>query len=389
MLIAKVEKDCLWAFISWGAMGCFDVLRLLAALMVVFGHSYALTGRSAAEPLDALAGGVAVYTFFAISGYLITLSWQRDPHLGRFMWKRVLRIFPALVVVIVASFAIIGPLNTSLDLSDYFSRRESWSYLGKVFIYPAQIGLPDVFSKNPYPYAVNGSLWTLRLEFSLYLVVAALGLVGFLNRRGTCSALALVCVVADFIIMHTSLAAHVPYLHQVETMFANAAPFFVGAALSQVEQGAKLPRLAAGLVLLMLLAASTPVFQPLLLLALPVVVLSIARCGSINLGRNFGDLSYGLYLWAFPIQQTFIKFFPWLSPVQLFATASFSAAILAALSWHLVEKRALKLKAISGARARGFHSGNGRTIRLDALPLADRIVLTEPKRVALPARHKP
>jgi peptidoglycan/LPS O-acetylase OafA/YrhL len=100
-------------------------------------------------------------------------------------------------------------------------------------------------------------------------------------------------------------------------------------------------------VLLILLIASAPIFKPLLLLALPVVVLSIALCWSINLSRNLGDVSYGVYLWAFPIQQTLIKFFPWLTPMQLFATATVAAATLATLSWHLVEKRMLTLKSFS------------------------------------------
>lgn len=158
--------------------GAFDCVRILAAIAVLFSHSYALVKQDANEPLILLTNGgtaireIAVYAFFAISGYLVTQSWMRDPSVIRFTTRRPLRIVPALVFVIVASFAIFGPLTTTMSLSDYFSSPQAWTYLSKVLIYPVQYGLPGVFEHNPYPNVVNGSLWSLRLEFALYVIVA-------------------------------------------------------------------------------------------------------------------------------------------------------------------------------------------------------------------------
>ena len=124
--------------------GAFDGIRLISAFLVLFSHCYVLTGQGAEEPLLRFTHGgvgfgeVAVYIFFAISGYLVTQSWFRDPSIKRFLVRRLLRILPALIFVIVASALIVGALMTALSLSDYFSRYDTWSYLSKILLYPAQ-----------------------------------------------------------------------------------------------------------------------------------------------------------------------------------------------------------------------------------------------------------
>ncbi|MGH6675283.1 MAG: hypothetical protein ACRECE_03535 [Xanthobacteraceae bacterium] len=123
----------------------------------------------------------------------MTQSWMHDPSASRFMIRRGLRIVPALAFVIVMSFVIIGPLTTTLTVTDYFSSRAAWNYLTKVLIYPVQYGLPGAFAHNPFPRVVNGSLWSLRIEFGLYLAVAALGFCGLLRGRPTTITIAALC----------------------------------------------------------------------------------------------------------------------------------------------------------------------------------------------------
>jgi peptidoglycan/LPS O-acetylase OafA/YrhL len=100
---------------------------------------------------------------------------------------------------------------------------------------------------------------------------------------------------------------------------------------------------AAALTGLTLVLASTPAFKPLLLLALPVVVIQIGREGRCDLSR-LGDYSYGLYLWGFVVEQTIVNYVPTLAPITLFFAAVGPAFAMAAFSWHLVEKRALRFK---------------------------------------------
>src|SRR5258708_2965766 len=123
--------------------GAFDGLRLVAALAVLFTHSYPLFGREQLEPLARLTNGSTTFselgllTFFAISGNLVTQSWFRDPSIWRFFMRRSVRIIPGLTFVIFLSFAIVGPFLTTLDVADYFSGGKpgvtsprSWCFLG-------------------------------------------------------------------------------------------------------------------------------------------------------------------------------------------------------------------------------------------------------------------
>jgi peptidoglycan/LPS O-acetylase OafA/YrhL len=329
------------------ASGAFDCLRLAAAFSVLFGHCYALTGEG--EPLAQLSqgrlgfGDTAVYTFFAISGYLVTQSWHRDPSFNRFLARRVLRIVPALIFVIVASFAIVGPLTTTLGASDYFSQPAAWSYLTKIFIYPVQYALPGAFANNPFPNIVNGSLWTLRLEFGLYVMTAILGWLSILRCRLVNIGLALICLMMIVVLTQTELLNRIPFLHQTTVLFENALPFFAGAALAQRKFDLRLIRATIVLALLNVLLIFTPAFKSLFLLTLPLVVIVIARCSTCDLSR-FGDYSYGLYLWAFPVQQSVVHFAPNITPIRLFLLAGTVAFVCAIVSWHLVEKHALALK---------------------------------------------
>jgi peptidoglycan/LPS O-acetylase OafA/YrhL len=154
-----------------------DSLRLAGAVLVVTGHAFVLTGagsvpRPAAIPLHSLG----LYIFFTLSGYLISASWARNAHLLPFLRNRALRIFPALVVVVILSIYVVGPAVTSASSHQYWQSRETWTYLLNLVLVP-QYTLPGVFATNPHSSAVNGVLWTLGIEFCCYLTVAVAGIV--------------------------------------------------------------------------------------------------------------------------------------------------------------------------------------------------------------------
>jgi peptidoglycan/LPS O-acetylase OafA/YrhL len=349
-MIAKPSPSIRSQQAGTASPGAFDGLRLVAALAVLFTHCYPLLGREQLEPLARLTNGSTTFselgllTFFAISGHLVTQSWLRDPSIWRFFMRRSLRIIPGLAFVIFFSFAIIGPLLTTLDVADYFSRREAWGYLAKVLVFPSQYGLPGIFADNPFPTVVNGSLWSLRVEVVLYVAVSVLGMVRLVGAPWTVLAVAACCLAVYVLLTGTDSARHAWFFHQAVALFANAVPFFVGAtlALTTLASG-RLWLVAATLAGLTLALASTPAFKPLLLLALPVVVIQIGREGRCDLSR-FGDYSYGLYLWGFVVEQTIVNYVPALAPTTLFFAAVGSALVMAAVSWHLVEKRALRCK---------------------------------------------
>ncbi|MEO5873728.1 MAG: acyltransferase, partial [Streptosporangiaceae bacterium] len=180
----------------------FDLLRLVGAVGVVAQHSWVLAGSG--DPMGPFKGvSLMVDAFFAASGYLITSSWLADPSARRFGLRRALRIYPAYAVVIVLAALVVGPLATDLSPGAYFGNPLTWEYLGKnLLILPMTYDLPGVFTGNPLPLVVNGSLWSLRLEMICYVLVALLGLARLVNLRVV--SVLLVAMVTITVLVHAT-----------------------------------------------------------------------------------------------------------------------------------------------------------------------------------------
>ena len=123
------------------------------------------------QPVPALG----VILFFSVSGYLLRQSREADRNLPRYLAKRTLRIFPALIVVTLVSIFVLGPALSSLTVGDYFQNPGVWDFLRNIILFPVY-ALPGVFDGNIYPVAVNGSVWSLPAEFACYLLVPIVGL---------------------------------------------------------------------------------------------------------------------------------------------------------------------------------------------------------------------
>ena len=176
----------------------FDALRLIAALSVVFSHSFLIAeGSEANEPFVWLSGNqcilglVGVFVFFVISGYLVTESWCRSPLPGHFALRRGLRIYPGLMVNVALCALLLGPLVTSLPLGAYFSSPELRDFVVKtVTLNPGPLALPGVlFADNAVGLHINGSLWTLRYEIMMYLMIVMLGMARLLRIYGMACAI--------------------------------------------------------------------------------------------------------------------------------------------------------------------------------------------------------
>lgn len=134
----------------------------------MFGHLFPLTGGHGPGYLGSPISTLAVKVFFVISGYLISESWVRDPNVVRYLLRRSLRIFPALIILCLVTVILVVPTLTALPVSAYFAQSDTWSYFWNVGLLP-NYSLPGVFANNVYPNAVNGSLWTLPVEFLMHL----------------------------------------------------------------------------------------------------------------------------------------------------------------------------------------------------------------------------
>src|SRR5262245_27071907 len=148
----------------------FDALRLFAALLVIFGHAFRLTGEAGPSFAGAGVATTGVKIFFVISGYLVAQSFLRDSDPRRFLQRQLLRIVPGLAALVLLTAFVLGPVLTTLPASAYFTDPRSWSYLANLAFYPADT-LPGLYETNIAPGEVNGSLWSLPPELSMYLLL--------------------------------------------------------------------------------------------------------------------------------------------------------------------------------------------------------------------------
>ncbi len=317
----------------------FDFLRFAAAAMIVFAHAYALrlgyAGIGMYDPVTLMAqGGLAA--LLVTSGYLIAMSWESTASALRFAWKRLLRVIPALVVAILVTLFVVGPLLTSLPPGEYFAALFSPAafFTAPYFEDGSVIGL---FQGNPWTY-VNGSLWTIPVEVAMYGVIALLGIAGLLYRRSAIAALAVVNILVWIYWFDDPRMAKVRF-----TLY-----FLIGAYLYiHRERIAYRPVIAGVLLLVLGASALTPYLTVAGVIAIPYLTIYAAHLPIPYLGAfgRAGDFSYGIYIYHYPVQQALIQVTA--NALLLPALFGLSFAVtfaLAFLSWHIVEKRALAAK---------------------------------------------
>ena len=323
----------------------FDFLRIFAAFLVLFSHQFALNRLPEPAVFNMSLGTFAVLIFFSISGFLVSQSWRQDPNGVRFLVKRFLRIWPGLAVVTLLAAFVLGPIVSTLEASAYFSHPQVLDFLRNLKIVTIRYVLPGVFEANPYPKAVNGSLWTIPIEVRCYLILFAVGLLGVMKRKWLVVLATLAFGVYYFAVVRD------PENHQ----YHFALFFFAGVCLDLYRrhwEGRewRLLAMAAIACAVFYLAGAERIA---LLLVLPVAVVCIGTMSTpvLNGFGRYGDVSYGIYIYAFPVQQTVL----WLGGKDLpFAAGLACAAVVtvmcAFLSWHLVEAPALRLKPAPSTR---------------------------------------
>lgn len=334
----------------------FNLLRVLAAGLVIVSHGIELpTGLAKRDWAHSLTGFTfswyAVSMFFAISGYLVLGSWERQPSLVAFGRNRVLRIWPGLLVMLVISVVVLGLLFSPLPPVSFFTSSQTASYfLGSISVFLVKYELPGVFRDNPLP-AVNGSLWTLRFEVLCYSVLALLGTLGLLRSRTRGSTILALIAVSVAVVLVVPVAFGAKRTLAISALYELGRlglAFWLGAAVRHFR--ARVPLSLAGVALLAAVAAlavDTSAFVPAASLALVYATFWIAFVPdghALRAIRGFPDYSYGLYVYAFPIQQALVQLMPH-SSLSALVLLSFAVTLpFAALSWHLVEKPALRLK---------------------------------------------
>ncbi len=346
----------------------FNLLRLILALTVVFIHCSLIDNGAAAAgfwPYGArwALNNLPVPMFFVVSGFLVAASVERLS-LDQFMVNRLLRILPALIVVVAVAALVLGPLLTADRLPTYFSEPGLYAY----FLNAAGLhhdALPGVFETNPVA-EINGSLWTIPHEVSCYILLAVMAGFGLLRRRWLVLAatISLYALAIGFWLIDR-YGVHFPMSDKLTYIFvwrgaAKLVPLFLTGTLFHLFRAeipmSRILAVAAGAALVAIAVIGNPSWQdnPIVwavtapLFAYVAVLLGLSAWFVLPIVAGL-DYSYGIYLFGFPVQQTLIHFMPGIRNYWVFFIISaVPTIILAALSWHFVEKPALRLKRTIG-----------------------------------------
>jgi len=322
----------------------FELLRLIAAAAVIVGHAAVISGDKQAQDLVLkllhfdYSGSLAVKFFFLLSGLVVTNSLLANADLGRFMAARIARVFPALLVVVVLSAYILGPLLTTLPLGSYLTSGDTLAYVRRNALLRSNFLLPGVFENAP-DHGVNGSIWTIPMEFFCYLVLAIAGRLG-LTRNKVLFSLAAAALGAVALMRPSALGAiHLP---------PESAPMFVffaaGTLLATWKHYVVLNHnTVLGLAIAAYLFRDMAAMPYLTCAAIFAAAIWLATTAPLLRLRLPGDYSYGIYLFGWPIQQLVHAAFPEMGARGNWLIALPLAAGFGALSWYLVEKPCIQL----------------------------------------------
>ena len=326
----------------------FTALRLALALAVIVSHAFSITSGSLEnEPLMRSTGFTlgehAVNGFFAVSGFLVTMSFDRRGWRD-YVVARALRIVPALVAATLVTALALGPALTRLPLAQYFADPALWRFIALTpTTFKSATALPGLFSDNVFPYPM-GTVWTLKYEMLCYIGVFAAGLAGLMRQRivalGLIAALFVAIVALD--LLHPGAGKATQTSLRLPFLFAAGGVLYLWSDRLSVSA-----IVAAALLAATWLAAGTPLYKALLFAfeGYGVIWLALAPGLSHPALEPHADLSYGTYLYGWPVQQTLVQLFPGAAALSLLPLAVAISLIVAALSWYVVEKPALSLKA--------------------------------------------
>ena len=331
----------------------FNLLRFLAALGVFISHTFPIAGFGLGGKAQ-LLGHVSVNIFFLISGFLVTKSLLQRDNLRSYFLARGLRVFPALIVAVLFTVFVVGLLLTTSSPFDYLTDDRVYVYWLKnsLLVLPnIPTDLPGLFVDSNHRPIANGPLWTLPYELACYVILA---FVFFITRINSTRKILLLVAISLFIFCFTVYVVNqitqtdqLAYFLNKET-YRLFAMFNLGVVVYLMRQRIQLSFRVLFFSLIIFLL--TLLYRPLSIISFYLV---IAYCvfwfayipkGKIRLFNRIGDYSYGIYIFAYPIQQGVAQLIPGLSLLGHFLISFSLTCILAFFSWHLIEARALQLK---------------------------------------------
>lgn len=331
----------------------FDFLRLIFASFVIITHSYPLSGVIEYDWLSQLSNGqlsfsyIGVKGFFIISGYLIFQSLDRSNSIFDYFWKRLLRLFPALLIILLLT-VFLAPFVYETN-TPFLQNKSMWTYIpNNLSLYRTQYIIQGIFERNPYKSDINGSLWTIPYEFTMYILLSFL-IVFRKNKRvaNTVLIISFMLLLIGNIFFFEQLGKY-RFILSGSHLLDLGVFFLAGAVLSaiNIEKIKYKKQLLAFSLILLIASIYIDYLNYIKFIALPVSIILFGLkpipfiC---DIGNKIGDLSYGIYIYGFPVQQTLMYYFK-LNYLELMFFSLIISSLFAYFSWHYIEKRALKLK---------------------------------------------
>ena len=324
---------------------CFDFLRFFFAANILLAHLCELSQNKRLEFLSNFSDSIiAIKGFFIISGFLVAKSYTNTPSLNEYFIKRAKRIMPAYIVVLLFS-AITLSFFSSFSFSDYFTDINVYKYLAwnSIFLNFMHPCLPGLFENN-LMCAVNGALWTLKVEEGFYIVLPFIFY--FINKSKK-----------PFLVLGSLYVLSLLYWFVMESYFNQP--------LLAKQLPGYLAYFATGIFLFLNIDFVLQNKNKLFVVSLLVLIISVfsrfqlaivypAAFGTIviiaayslpffnNFGK-YGDFTYGLYIYHFPIIQLFRQYdlFEKYNPILMAFSVIIITLFFALLSWFLIEKRFL------------------------------------------------
>lgn len=338
--------------ISSAGNNSFGLVRLFAAMAVVISHGWVVTGGvHAVEPLEAFTGyplgAHAVHVFFTVSGLLVAASFDRRPSIVSFGAARIFRIYPGLIAATIGVFLVCALFASSAGFAEII-KGSIIGYFAKILVGLAGSGaIPGVFETLPYAGGVNVPLWTLKYEVLCYISLALIMAVIVRTKLvpPLLAAGAIIAVSGVWLLQGKAYDDANFFDHIARFSFA----FWVGVAAWHLRD--RIPLRAVILAALFALTATSiyfhlPMVPHTLMLLSGYLAVFVAqyRFGTLSEFTDRSDLSYGVYILGWPVQQLLLLTVPTISPLANALAALVIVLPLAFLSWRFVEKPALRLK---------------------------------------------
>lgn len=289
---------------SEGRNNNLDVIRFFAAILVIVCHSFPLSyGKTSSDYLAQYTnnrlslGGFAVSIFFVFGGFLIAKSMDGKKNAVSYFSARCKRIFPSLIFVVCILTFVVGPIITNISVREYFTSKETFKYLANMFLIPIH-NLPGVFENNVYPRVVNGALWTLPVEFMCYILIYIAYKIKLFEKKKYALTIPFVVIVTIALLFIKN--------NFIISVVRPIMLYYIGLGLYVFRDNIVLSRkyfLVSTIMFIVFICVKMDVLAMLVVFPYMMFYLAYGLKYKFKDFSKRGDISYGMYLWGWPIAQ--------------------------------------------------------------------------------------